>query len=85
MPTRTHSEPVATQGCEVCGSQFQYGAHVYDGKHVRAYGITVCRRCYDANWDGWGPFAEPAVLRKASENGLPLPPRNAKGWLPRDG
>jgi hypothetical protein len=71
--------------CDVCRRSFQYGPNTYDGRYVSAYGITVCSVCYASNWDGWGPFAEPAVIRKASENGLPLPARNAKGWLPRDG
>jgi hypothetical protein len=58
---------------------------LYDGTHIQAYGITVCRGCYDGNWDGWAPQFEEAVTRHLIAKGLPLPKRNAKGWLPRDG
>lgn len=71
--------------CEVCGQEFQYGPHVYNGKFIPTYQIMVCSGCYAGNWDGWAPQFEAAVTRKLTEEGLPIPARNPKGWLPRDG
>jgi hypothetical protein len=71
--------------CEVCTSSFQFGPHLYDGKHIPAYGISVCSGCYAGNWDGWAPQFEEAVTVHLRAKGLPIPKRNAKGWLPRDG
>jgi len=40
--------------------------------------------CWEANWDGWAPHLEAKVTARLKAKGLPLPARNAKGWLPRD-
>jgi len=32
--------------CFMCGSQFQMGEHIYDGKYIRRYDITVCMACW---------------------------------------
>lgn len=79
------TEPKFMCRCDTCGGQFQFGPHIYDGKHIDAYGITVCMGCYRGNWDGWAPHYEPVITRNLKEHGLPLPKRNEKGWLPRDG
>ena len=79
------AEPKVLYTCDACGSQYQFGPHIYDGKHIDAYGINVCSGCYQGNWDGWAPHFEEAVTRHLRAKGLPIPPRNAKGWLPRDG
>ena len=78
-------DPKVIYRCEVCGQQFQYGPHVYNGKFIATYQIMVCSGCYTGNWDGWAPQFEAAVTRKLTEQGLPIPARNPKGWLPRDG
>ena len=70
--------------CDVCGGGFQFGQHVYGGKYIPKYQITVCNGCYSSNGDGWAPKFWPAVTRRLTERGLPIPARNAKGWLPRD-
>lgn len=69
--------------CDVCGTTFQYGPHRYDGHVNSTYHILVCRGCWNANHDGWAAHLEEKVTAKLKE-GLPLPTRNAKGWLPRD-
>jgi hypothetical protein len=76
--------PKFMKRCVVCGCEFQFGIHVYDGKYIPTYEIMVCSGCYQANWDGWAPDHEPAVTRKLREQGKPIPERNEKGWLPRD-
>lgn len=70
--------------CDLCGSEFQMGRHVYAGKVIPTYEITVCMGCYQANHDGWGPALEERVIAKLREKGLPIPQRNERGWLPRD-
>ncbi len=38
--------------CFMCGRQFQMGPHIYNGKFIDLYKISVCKGCYDSNWDG---------------------------------
>ena len=71
--------------CFCCESGFQFGPHTYNGKHVAAYEMTVCLSCYEGNWDGWGPAVEAKIIASLKSQGLPVPARNAAGWLPRDG
>lgn len=70
--------------CDLCGKRFQMGPHRYDGEFASLYKITVCKICWDGNWDGWNPGHEKYLLEKLKENGLPIPERNEKGLLPRD-
>jgi hypothetical protein len=46
--------------------------------------MEVCTGCFQAAWDGWGPSAEAKIIKHLAEQGIPVPPRNTKGWLPRD-
>ncbi len=70
--------------CFMCGSQFQMGEHIYDGKYIRRYDITVCMTCWDGNWDGWAPHYETRLIAHLENEGIPIPERNEKGWLPRE-
>ena len=71
--------------CAVCGQSYQHGPHRYEGHQLKLYGgIFCCDSCWEGNWDGWGPIAEPAILAHLERLGLPAPTRNANGWLPRD-
>ncbi len=70
--------------CDMCGNQFQMGPHVYDGKYIKRYDLSVCKLCYDGNWDGWGPNHEDRLIQHLKEKRISLPPRNEKGWIPRD-
>jgi hypothetical protein len=81
----SNGRPVFFSTCECCGSQFQFGADVYDGKKLPAYDMMVCMGCYQANWDGWAPHYEPKILAHLEAKGIPVPERNAQGWLPRGG
>jgi hypothetical protein len=69
--------------CDVCGAGFPFSHGQYRGHVITAYKMAVCEPCYKGNWDGWGPNSEGAVLDHLKANGIPVPPRNAKGWLPR--
>lgn len=71
--------------CEICGSETRFGPDLYQGRVLQLYGRAFCcNNCWEGNWDGWGPHAEPAILRILKEKNLPTPKRNEKGWLPRD-
>ncbi len=70
--------------CFTCGTSFQFGAHTYDGKVIPRYQISVCSACYSGNWDGWNPRLDEKLIAHLTSQGLPIPERNEKGWLPRD-
>ncbi|MDR6495615.1 hypothetical protein J2797_005539 [Paraburkholderia terricola] len=70
--------------CDACGKVFQFGPHRYDGRAISMYRITVCRLCWDANWDGWAPHLEEKVTARLREDGSPLPIRNGKERLRRE-
>ena len=70
--------------CEVCGSEFQYGPHIYDEKHISSYNLTDCSTCYKMNWDGWASQWESKIIAHLKKNDIPIPERNKKGWLPRE-
>jgi hypothetical protein len=72
------------QHCDICGSEFQYGPHKYNGKYIARYQITVCMPCWESNWDGWAPGNEERLIAHLQKMGLPIPERNSKGWLPRE-
>jgi hypothetical protein len=80
-----HSEIKIMIRCFCCGQDFQFGPHIYAGKHINKYNISVCSSCYGSNWDGWGPTCESKLLAHLKDKELPIPRRNEKGWLPRDG
>lgn len=70
--------------CDVCGMSYQHGLHRYEGHRLQLYGdLFCCDSCWRANWDGWAPHYEAALLAHLKQKGLPVPKRNAKGWLPR--
>lgn len=76
-------EPKFMYRCFTCGGEFQFGPHVYDGRHIAAYDMTFCMGCYGGNWDGWAPRYEPRILAHLKDKGLEAPARNEGGYLPR--
>lgn len=71
--------------CDVCGRHYQHGPHRYTGHKLNLYGgIFACDTCWSGNHDGWAPHYEKALLEHLTRQGLPVPARNSKGWLPRD-
>jgi hypothetical protein len=70
--------------CFGCGGQFQMGPHRYAGRWIPSYEIEVCEMCWNANWDGWHRDAADKIIVHLTDNNLPIPPLNNKGWLPRD-
>ena len=71
--------------CDVCGASYQHGPHRYEGHKLNLYGgLFVCDTCWQSNHDGWAPHYEKILLAHLKEKGLPVPQRNAKGFLPRE-
>jgi len=70
--------------CDVCENKFIFGPHLYEGRKNQTYGILVCDKCNKNNWDGWAKNLEAKVTKNLNAEGLPLPPRNVKGFLPRE-
>lgn len=69
--------------CELCGAQFQFGSHVYRGKVIANYKLTVCSRCWEGNSDGFASHFERILEAHWNRNDIPVPTRNSKGWYPR--
>ena len=78
------NQPFFMFNCELCGTPYQMGPGIYEGKTIARYQLSVCGTCYAANWDGWAPHLEPAFIEHLQKKGIPLPERNAGGWYPRD-
>ena len=71
--------------CGVCGGSYQHGPHRYEGHRLNLYdGLFACDACWQSNHDGWAPHYEEIFLAHLKEKGLPVPQRNAKGFLPRE-
>lgn len=71
--------------CQLCGATFQFGPHVYRGKVIARYKLTLCDGCYAGNWDGFAPHYEPILETHWRKEGIPIPARNAQGYYPRGG
>ena len=70
--------------CPLCPNEFQISPPRIEGVTIPRYQITVCRSCYNNNWDGWEPGREKHLLKHLKLNNLPVPDRNANGRFPRD-
>ena len=66
--------------CFLCNRPFQFGPHIYDGRHIAAWNMEVCRRCYDSNWDGIVIEGRPKLVEHLKNIGVEIK-RNAKGWV----
>ena len=78
------NEPKFMFNCQLCGASFQFGPHVYSGKHIARYDLTVCGACWAGNHDGWSPSLEPKFLEHLKSKGVAVPERNSAGWYSRE-
>lgn len=83
LRAETFDEGAIIRQCFACGSSFQHGRHRY-GQFIARYQIEVCGICYQAHVDGWAPHVEARIIKHLEGSGIPVPPLNAKGLLPRD-
>jgi hypothetical protein len=78
------NRPMARCKCNLCGSMYNFGFGQYHGTILSGYDMAVCDVCYEMNWDGWAPQYEKRLLEQLRGNNVKIPPRNAKGFLPRE-
>jgi len=71
------------QKCELCSDEYQHGPHIYEGKRSKSFDLWVCTKCWEGNWDGWHPSNEEFLISHLKKKGLPVPPLNSNGLLPR--
>lgn len=70
--------------CDICGGKLYQGMGHYPLRKVSGYELFCCSGCYGGNCDGWNPRYEAKLLAHLKANGIKPPPRNEKGWLPRE-
>jgi hypothetical protein len=69
--------------CFLCGREFQYGGHIYNGRRVPAWDVWLCDVCDKGNRDGIANLTyQKKVAKHLKTQGLPAPPLNDKGWVP---
>ena len=78
---RHKMEPILLT-CTTCDSEFQMGPGVYTGKWIPLYQMHVCNSCHYGNCDGFAPHYDSRILKHLKDNGIPIPARNARGFLP---
>jgi hypothetical protein len=76
----TSSDGKTYYDCILCSRPFQFGPHVYAGRHIRQWDVQICERCIRGNWDGIVPEAHPALIANLKAKGIPIE-LNPKGWL----
>lgn len=73
-------EPKFMFPCFLCGHDFQFGPHRYDGIAFGEWDIAICTTCHSASWDGVGPIYDAKLAQHLTALGI-TPRRNAKGWI----
>jgi len=68
--------------CFLCNNKFQFGPHLYDGRHLNKWKINVCNSCFQGNGDGLNPRHEEKFLAHLKSENINPPFRNTKGWFP---
>jgi hypothetical protein len=66
--------------CILCGLPFQFGPHVYKGRHIKAWDAEICDGCIAANWDGIMVENHPNLVEHLKAKGVQIA-LNPMGWL----
>jgi hypothetical protein len=66
--------------CFLCKRPFQFGPHVYNGRHVAAWDAQICNACLRGNCDGVVLEQHQDLAEHLKSCGIPIT-LNAKGWL----
>lgn len=66
--------------CILCERPFQFGPHIYDGRHISAWDVEICQRCIRSNWDGIVTSDHPRLVEHLNKQGVQIK-LNPKGWL----
>jgi hypothetical protein len=79
MPMTMDGEKILYE-CILCHRPFQFGPHVYNGRHIAAWGVQICDGCIKSNWDGIMPDRHPDLIEHLQAKGIPIT-LNPRGWL----
>ena len=67
--------------CDLCGNEFQFGNHIYDGKRSAYYEIMICKICAPEIQSAIPNQYTNAVIEFAKSRGLTSFPRKRSGEL----
>jgi hypothetical protein len=79
MPLRVDGDKIFYD-CFLCQRPFQFGPHVYNGRHIAAWDVQICESCLRGNWDGIVPAQHPRLIQHLKDKGIPIT-LSASGWL----
>ena len=65
--------------CHICGEPMNSQKIVF----IWGYDMWVHKACFDLSKEGWAT-GESRILEHLKNAGIPIPPRNSNGLLPRD-
>jgi hypothetical protein len=71
-------KPKITVKCDLCGTDFAFGDHIYRGKCSAPLKLSACESCYSV-MDGFAPFAEKALEAHFKAHNLEPFPRDSEG------
>lgn len=63
--------------CDLCGSEYQFGPHVYAGHYLFSFKLNVCKRCVPRTDSPIPALYEAKFLKLVKKKGLDAPTRNA--------
>jgi hypothetical protein len=66
--------------CFLCKRPFQFGDHVYKGRHIAAWDVEICDGCLSSNWDGIVPDTHPDLIEHLKAKEIPVT-LNPRGWI----
>jgi len=75
-----HDDDKIFYDCFMCERRFQFGRYIYDGQYVPAWGVNICHRCRQNNWNGIDPDEHPRTVQLLKYRSVPIK-LNAKGRL----
>ena len=79
MPSKMQGDKVM-YGCALCKRQFQFGPHIYEGRHIKEWNVEICDNCIKSNWDGVMIDRHPSLRQHLEKNGAEIK-LNSRGWL----
>ena len=70
--------------CDICGTRCKTGAGVHGVQRIPGYDLTVCRNCFQSNYEGWAPEHVEAFENHLELKQIPFPARHAGVLYPRE-
>jgi len=66
--------------CDLCGRKVQCGGGIYNLVVSKKFGMSFCKNCKGANWDGIVPQMHPTFMQRLVDEGKDTT-LNKNGWL----